>query len=120
MRNIGRLVAGLVLGAVALAAGGCDSDGSSASREVWGQDYGAYALSVGEASDTGQVEATPKALALPARVAVAEVGSVSPPTALLTRMRRQPAVFADALQISHRVRRQAVAGSVLEMTMRGM
>src|SRR5439155_16309113 len=35
----------------------------------------------------------------PARVAVAEVGSVSPPTAVLTQMRGQPAVFADALPI---------------------
>ncbi len=81
----------LFVGAMALAGAGCYSTGLSPHQSS-GQDYSLHALAMydqPEAQGPGPVKLT-----LPARVAVAQVGEVAPPEAMLERLRGDGRVFS--------------------------
>ena len=71
-----------------LAAGGCYFDGNSRSQAVRDPTALLYSLYDGSAAS-----AKPSKLALPASIAVVQVGEVAPPTSMLDALRADPAVF---------------------------
>jgi hypothetical protein len=70
---------------------GCDSTGLSP-REGAGRNFSSYVYALqphAAATDTA-----PAPLALPTRLAVAQVGEVSPPTSFLNKLRAHPSLFS--------------------------
>ncbi|MEO6436979.1 MAG: hypothetical protein ABIP55_14635 [Tepidisphaeraceae bacterium] len=113
------LIACAAVGSVVLA--GCTSSGLS-HREVRGQDYATYAYAMQEPStdayqatvapaDAGApARLTPQAyisesgprrpVVTPARIAVAQIGEISPPSAMVKALREEKDVFANVQPIS--------------------
>src|SRR5688500_14029171 len=94
-----------IVALVALIAVGCTSSGLSP-REVRGQDYAGYVYSMYDAAAlpanknaalgaTTATAAPRKPLVTPAKVAVAQLGEVAPPTALMDKLRADTAAFAS-------------------------
>ena len=92
--------------AVLAAAGliGCTSSGLSP-REVRGQDYATYVysmydpLATGSAESAGVPAAAPKQVTTPAKVAVAQLGEVAPPAAMLEALRKDQGTFTSVQPI---------------------
>lgn len=91
MRKQALITAGLVLPAIGLS--GCLSSGLSM-RETGRQNYSGYVYSLYDDDTQVAANAQPATLSLPARVAVAQIGEVSPPATLIDTLRNDPAVFA--------------------------
>ena len=91
----------VALGVLVLVLAGCETTGLSP-REVRGQDFSTYVMALYEppvaaprgAPQPGRYE-TPAPLRLPLRVAVAQVGEVAPPQAVLDVLRKDPSAFAS-------------------------
>jgi len=83
-----------VLGIGVLGCVGCESDGPS--REVLGQDYAKSVAALAEPADGpgGTAARAPRRpIGLPIKLAVAQLGEVSPPAAVLDRLRQESAAF---------------------------
>src|SRR4051812_25274956 len=91
-----RAAAAAALPLAALA--GCSSDGMS-SREDSGRDFSSYLYSL-DTPINATADARPGRLVLPARVAVAQIGEVAPPTRFLDTLRGHGDLFARVEAIS--------------------
>jgi len=76
---------------------GCDSTGLSP-REAAGRNFSSYVYSL--ETPAAAADAAPAKLALPAKLAVAQVGEVGPPTSFLKRLRARPELFSRVEGIS--------------------
>src|SRR5688500_10260229 len=99
-------------GGVLLAIAGCESSGLSP-RDVRGPDYATYVFSMtdplaepatrspglGALSQSGDATRHAKPLQTPAKIAVAQLGEVSPPAKMLDQLRKEHAVFASVQPI---------------------
>lgn len=85
------LAAALPLAALA----GCESSGLSA-REAGNRNFSSYVYSLYATPPAPQLAGSqePARLALPTKLAVAQVGEVAPPEALLDKLRKRPGLFA--------------------------
>src|SRR4051812_44670564 len=79
---------------------GCSTSGLSP-REVRGRDYSSYVYAMYRpADDRLAVPMVSRPLTTPARVAVAQIGEVAPPSEMLDRLRKNPAVFKSVEPVS--------------------
>jgi hypothetical protein len=79
--------------------GGCTSSGLSP-REVRGQDYATYVYSMYDPLATGTTPAAAhQPVATPAKVAVAQLGEVAPPSLMMDALRKEHAAFASVQPI---------------------
>ena len=104
----GTILLAAAVGCAGLA--GCASSGLS-HREVRGQDYATYVFAMTEPAPgtvspglgalAGDVDATQPArpLKTPARVAVAQLGEVAPPLAMMEKLRAEPELFSSVQPI---------------------
>jgi len=76
---------------------GCDSTGLSP-REAAGRNFSSYVYAL--KPHAGAADAAPARLVLPAKVAVAQVGEVTPPTAFLKKLRSRPELFSRVEPVS--------------------
>jgi hypothetical protein len=76
---------------------GCDSTGLSP-REAAGRNFSSYVYAL--KPHAGAADAPPARLVLPAKVAVAQVGEVTPPTAFLKKLRSRPELFSRVEPVS--------------------
>jgi hypothetical protein len=89
---------GAAAAALSLAAlAGCDSTGLSP-REAAGRNFSAYVYAL--QPHAAPNDAAPAALALPANLAVAQVGELGPPTRFLNKLRARPELFARVEGVS--------------------
>jgi hypothetical protein len=91
-----RAAAAAVLPLAALA--GCESSGLSP-REDSGRDFSSYLYSL-DTPINAPADARPGRLVLPARLAVAQIGEVAPPTRFLDSLRGHPDLFSRVDPIS--------------------
>jgi len=76
---------------------GCDSTGLSP-REAAGRNFSSYMYAL--QPHAGAPDEPPARLVLPAKLAVAQVGEVTPPTAFLNKLRARPNLFSRVEGIS--------------------
>ena len=91
----------ILLAAAVAALAGCTASGLSP-REVRGRDYATYAYSMYDPSQFAEItepDAPRKRVAAPARIAVAQVGEVSPPDVVIQTLRQHKQTFASVQPI---------------------